>query len=73
MYRLENLVLGVSVFGTVKKLCDRRCDDLLKLRSDKEAGEPYQLEFGQGYDVNGEEAVDGVDGEEKSLRDQMEM
>ena len=71
--RLENLILGVSVFGMVKKLCDRWCDDLLELRSDKEAGEPHQLEFGQGYDVNGEEAVDGVDGEEKSLGDQMEM
>ena len=71
--RLENLVLGVSIFGTVKKLCDRRCDDLLKLQSHKEAGEPHQLEFGQGYDANGEEAVDGVDGEEKSLGDQMEM
>ena len=71
--RLENLILGVSVFGMVKKLCDRWCDDLLELRSDKEAGEPHQLEFGQGYDVNGEEVVDGVDGEEKSLGDQMEM
>ena len=70
---LENLVLSVSIFGMVKKLCDRRCDDLLKLRSDKEAGEPHQLEFGQGYNVNGEEAVNSVDGEEKSLRDQMEM
>ena len=73
LLHLENLVLGVSVFSTVKKLCDRRCDDLLKLRSDKEAGEPHQLEFGQGYDANREEAVDGVDGEEKSLGDQMEM
>lgn len=34
--RLEDLLLGVSVFGTVKKLSNRQCDSLLGLASDKE-------------------------------------
>ncbi len=71
-FSLEDLDLRVRRVGTVEEVRGAGGNDLFDLGSDEHAGDPDELELGEGDDALGEEAVDDVDAEEQRLGQQAE-
>lgn len=69
---LQDLALGVGRVSAVKEVLRRGRDDLFDLGSDEHARDPDELEFGEGDNARGEEAVNDVDREEKGLWEKTE-
>ena len=69
---LENLVDAVARIHHVDDLLNRRTVDLFVFGGDEESGGANELKLSEGDDLDREEAIDVVDGEEQSLGEEAE-
>lgn len=65
--RLEDFLNRVSAVDHVNNLLDRRAVDLFVFRGDEQCGGTDELKFAERNDLGGQETIDEVGAQEKSL------